>query len=262
MNALFGSLTACLVVAMYASQVHAAFRYDELWLGTSTVLDHSPALSAANRRPVYDEMLVANGVDPASDKGKLILAWVSRINADSMVAGNARRSSKIYLNPRARAELMSDGLERLSPALRLQYVSLISKFLDTLVPSDCFGLNEMSEVVDRISLSAISEADIDAYFHVLSAALRAAGSETRPDVPTAQQYAHADESLKRSLLNELGYIPANIARYLAYSQDPRAAAPVEACWAMRVTMHAILALPDPERDIVLRRTVRSEGVSH
>lgn len=261
MRALFGSLTACLIVATCAAQVHAAIRYDALWLDTSTALDYLPAPPAVNRR-VYDELLVANGVDPASDKGKLILAWVSRINADPMVAGNVQRLSKIYLNSRSRAELMSNGLMRLSPALRLQYVSLISKFLDTLVPSDCFGLNEMSEVLDRISLSAISEADIDAYFHVLSAALRAGESETRADMPSAQQYEHADESLKRSLLNELGYIPANIARYMAYAQAPRTAAPVEACWAMRVTMHAILALPDPERDIVLRSTVRSEGITH
>ncbi|WP_250519143.1 hypothetical protein [Caballeronia sp. ATUFL_M1_KS5A] len=262
MIALVRSLTTFLLASTWVWLADAAVPYDEIWLNPSSAPDRSPATEVENTRSVYDEMLVANGINPSSDKGRLILAWVARINADSMIKGNAHRSSRIFLNPRARAELMADGLERLAPGLRLQYVSLIAKFLDTLVPFDCFGLNDMSAVVDRISLSAMSEADIDAYFRVLLAALRASGLETRLDTPSAQQYEDADESLRRSLLHQLGYLPANIARYAAYSQNPRAAAPVEACWAMRVTMHAILALPDPERDIVLRRTVRSQRVAH
>ncbi|BCQ28529.1 hypothetical protein NK8_67190 (plasmid) [Caballeronia sp. NK8] len=262
MKALVGGLAACLLASMSVLQVRAAIRYDELWLNPSIALDRSLVPEVANGRSVYDEMLVANGIDPSSDKGRLILTWIARINADSMVRGNAHRSSRLFLNPRTRAELISDGLERLSPDLRLQYVSLIAKFLDTLVPFDCFGLNNMSAVVDRISLSAMSEADIDAYFRVLLAALRASELETRIDIPSAQQYEDADESLRRSLLEQLGYLPANIARYVAYSQNPSAAAPVDACWGIRVTMHAILALPDPERDIVLRRTVRSQREAH
>ncbi|SAK87360.1 filamentation induced by cAMP protein Fic [Caballeronia glebae] len=71
------------------------------------------------------------------------------------------------LNPGALDEALADGLGRMAPALRLQYVALIAKVYDTLVPPDCFGLYEMDAVIDRVSLNAMSDADIDGYFRML-----------------------------------------------------------------------------------------------
>jgi hypothetical protein len=258
MKARIAGLAACLIASAAAMQASAAFRYDELWGDAAPSMGQADA-SASNGGPsVYDEMLVANGVDPASEKGRLILAWIARINRDPVVNGNVQRTSKLLLNSGARADLMADGLERMSPALRLQYVALIAKVLDTLVPPDCFGLNDMDAVIDRVSLNAMSDADVDGYFRTLLAALRAAQTGTAPDAPSPQQFAQAEAKLKLSLLRELGYAPANVARYTAYTVDPRRANPVDACWAMRVTMHAMLAMPDPERDVVLRQTVQSQ----
>lgn len=258
MKAMLVGLAACVIASASAWQARAAFRYDDLWNHGVPLRDYRAA-SAPNSEPsVYDEMLIDNGVDPASDKGQLILAWIARIDDDPVVTGSARGVSQLFLNAGARAELMADGLERLSPALRLQYVMLITRLLDTLVPADCFGLNAMDAVVNRVSLSAMSEADIDGYFRLLLAALQAAQSETSPELPSPQQSERAEESLKRSLLHELGYVQSNVARYIAYSGNPEGATPVDACWAMRVTMHAILAMPDPDRDVVLRQTVQSQ----
>jgi hypothetical protein len=87
---------------------------------------------AWNPRPsVYDEVLLEKGVDPASGKGQLILACIVRIDSDPAVAGNVQRKSDLMLNPGARAEALADGLGRMAPALRLQYVALIAKVLDT-----------------------------------------------------------------------------------------------------------------------------------
>jgi hypothetical protein len=258
MKAKVAGLAACLIALAGATAANAAFRYDELW-GDVVPSIAQPEASASNPRPsVYDEMLVENGVDPASEKGQLILAWIARINGDPAVAGNVHSMSNLMLNPGARAELMADGLERMAPALRLQYVALITKVLDTVVPPDCFGLNEMDAVIDQVKLNAMTDADIDGYFRMLLAALRAAHSGGTLDTPSPQQYAQAESSLKLSLLRELDYAPGNVARYTAYSANPRGAHPVDACWAMRVTMHAILAMPDPERDVVLRQTVQSQ----
>lgn len=246
-----------LIAAVSAPQANSAFRYDDWWAHTAPSIEQ-PAEAASDVRPsVYDEMLIANGIDPSSDKARLILTWIARINDDPVVAGNIQRVSELFLTSSARADLMADGLERMSPALRLEYVALVAKILDTLVPVDCFGLTGMNAVIDHVPLSAMADADIDEYFRLLLAGLRAAYSNTTPDSPSPQQFAQAQASLKLSLLRELGYAPADVARYAACSVNPQGANPLDACWAMRVTLHAILGMPDSERDIVLRGTVGS-----
>ncbi|SAL60671.1 hypothetical protein AWB73_06746 [Caballeronia turbans] len=253
-------LVVGLIAVVSAPQANSAFRYDNWWRHTAP--SGQPAEAASNVRPsAYDEMLIANGVDPSSDKGRLILAWIARIDGDPVVIGNIQRVSKLFVTSSARAELMADGLERMLPALRLEYVALVTKILDTLVPVDCFGLNDMSAVIDRVPLSAMADADIDEYFRILLAGLRAADADTAPERPTPQRFAQAEASLKLSLLRELGYTPADVARYAAYSANPQGANPRDACWAMRVTMHAILGMPDSERDVVVRGMVQSRRVS-
>jgi len=244
---------ACVTMSATLRPAEAAIRYHAPLIAPLTTPASNPPPSA------HDDTLSENGVDPSSDKGRLIVAWIARISADPAIAGDVQRMSRLHLNPGARTQLLSDGLERLSPAMRLQYVAMIGTFLDTLVPSDCFGLTDMSDVVNRVSMNAMSESDIDRYFSILVEILRASASDATLDTPTDQQYAQAEHSLRFSLLRELGYLHANVARYTSYMQAPRKAAPVDACWAMRVMMHAVLAMPDPERDVVLRKLVGSPG---
>ncbi|SAL87565.1 hypothetical protein AWB74_08168 [Caballeronia arvi] len=258
MLALLRGLVMFLILLMCPMLLHAATRRVELLQGDLTLFDQLTGAVIAKSESVYGRMMAANGVDPTSNKGRLILAWVIRISRDINIADSVHRMGNASLNPGVRTKLMSGGLHLVPPPLRLQYVELVSHFLDTLVPFDCFGLNDMSEVLNRIPMSNMSEAQIDVYFRVLLAALRASETDAEQESLGAQQLARADEGLRRSLLHELGYLQANVARYATYAQDPTAAAPIDACWAMRVTMHAMLALPDPERDIVLRRTFQSQ----
>jgi hypothetical protein len=256
MKAKVAGLAACLI-AFATTAANAAFRYDELWGYVAPSMAQSGASASDPRPSVYDQMLVEKGVDPASEKGQLILAWIAHINSDPAVAGNVQRMSNLMLNPGALAKALADGLGRMAPALRLQYVALIATVFDTLLPPDCFGLYKMDAVSDRVSLNAMSDADFDGYFRMLLAALRAAHTGTTLDTPSPQQYEQAETSLKLSLLRELDYAPGNVARYSAVSANPRSVPPVDACWAMRVTMHAILAMHDAELDVVLRQTVQS-----
>lgn len=68
--------------------------------------------------------------------------------------------------------------------------------------------------------------------------------------------------MKRSPLRELGYVPVNVARYFAYTENRRAATLLDACWALRVTMQAILALPNPGRDLLLQEPVKPRHDTH
>ncbi|MFM0053662.1 hypothetical protein [Caballeronia grimmiae] len=261
MKVLLSTLWVWLLGPMYILHAHSTVRYDELWYDDLSLFRRLIPSVVVQPRSVYGDMLLANGVDPNSEKGRLIVSWIARINHDIAIAQNVRRRTNAYFDPVARSELLADALSRLSPSLRLQYVQLISKFLDTLVPLDCFGSNEVSDVVNHIPLSAISEVDIDAYFRLLSAALHGSWSDVEQRAPSPEALNQAEALLRRSLLHQLNHLPANVSRYGAYAENPGASIPIDACWAMRVTMHAILALPDPERDIILRRTVQSPQVS-
>ena len=256
MKAIVACVAACLGELAGASLADAAIRYaQDLRPNGSILLAMSSSALLVPQRSVYDEMLMENGIEPGSSKAKLIVAWVERIHHDPTITSNMQQTRALFLGAQSRSDLVADGLARLAPPRRLQYVTLITRFLDTLVPTDCFGLNDMSEVVNHVSLGEMSETDIDEYFRMLLDAIRASASNAPLDVPTPQQSADAQTSLNNALLIELDNTEANVVRYEAYMANPRNAAPDDACWAIRVTMHAILAMPEPYRDVVLRNTV-------
>ncbi|SAL28351.1 hypothetical protein [Caballeronia humi] len=256
MKAIVACVAACLGELAGASLADAAIRYaQDLRPSGSILLEMSSSALLVPQRSVYDEMLMENGIEPGSSKAKLIVAWVERIHHDPTITSNMQQARALFLGAQSRSDLVADGLARLAPPRRLQYVTLITRFLDTLVPTDCFGLNDMSEVVNHVSLGEMSEPDIDEYFRMLLDAIRASASNAPLDIPTPQQSADAQTSLKNALLIELDNTEANVVRYEAYMANPRNATPDNACWAIRVTMHAILAMPEPYRDVVLRNTV-------
>ena len=207
----------------------------------------------------YAEVLLANGVRPDSNKAQLIVAWIKRIQLDPAIRSNAHSVSQLFADAQTRASLMADGLARLTPADRLRYAKLIMKFLDEYVPSDCFGFDDESNIMSRIRLSEVADADIEEYLAILLQALRRSALGVPIDVPVPQQYAAAEIALGRALASELGNDDANVARYEAYMAHPKSAAPAEACWGLRVTMHAIVAMPEPDRDVVLRYIVVPRG---
>jgi hypothetical protein len=118
MKAKVAGLAACLIALASATAANAAFRYDELRGYIASSMAQSGASATNPRSSVYDEVLLEKGVDPASEKRQLILAWIVRINSDPAVAGNVQRKSDLMLNPGARAEALAEGLGRVAPALR------------------------------------------------------------------------------------------------------------------------------------------------
>ncbi|SAL86883.1 hypothetical protein AWB67_07301 [Caballeronia terrestris] len=255
MKAIIVCAAACLGVAG-ASLSDAAIRNgQDMRPGRSALLEMSSSALFGSQRAAYNEMLMDNGIELGSSKARLIIAWIERFHRDPAITGNGQQMRAFFLDSQSRSGLIADGLARLAPSRRLQYVRLINRFLDTLVPANCFGLNDMSDVVNHLSLNEMSEADIDEYFPMLLDAIRAAASNAPLDVPTPQQSVDAQLRLRRALMVELGNAEANVVRYQAYMENPSNAAPDDACWAIRVTMHAILAMPEPYRDVVLRNTV-------
>jgi hypothetical protein len=254
MKAIVAYVTACLNLLMGATAVDAAIRYgQDSALGGSALFEESASFGP--ERSAYDEMLIENGVEPGSSKAELIIGWVERIHRDPAIVGNVQRMSGLFLDSHSRSEIMADGLVRLPPYERLQYVKLMTKLLDTLVPADCFGFNDMNEVMNHLTLKEMSNADIDEYFRLLLGAVRASALKAPFDIPTSQQLADAEMRLRQALIVELSSLEANVMRYQAYIASPHSAAPDDVCWANRVTMHAILAMPEPDRDVVLRNIV-------
>lgn len=200
-----------------------------------------------------------NGIDPNSNKARIIVAWVEKIRQDPVIAagiaGGVQRVGQIFLDPAAREALMSQGLVRLAPPDRLKYVQLVTKFLDELVPVNCFGLSSMRAVMNKVSLREMTDADVDQYFNLLFKVLVSDASHAPIASATPQQYAAAEQQLTRTLVDELHGDEMNMERFVSYTSNPSTATPSDACWATRVTLHAIIAMPDPERDLVLLRTI-------
>ena len=96
MKARVGIRVVGLIAVVSAPHANSAFRYDDWWGHTAPSIGQ-PAEAASNVRPSVYEMLIANGVDRCSDKGRLILAWIARINGNPVVVGNIQRVSKLFL---------------------------------------------------------------------------------------------------------------------------------------------------------------------
>jgi hypothetical protein len=206
-----------------------------------------------------EQLLHRHGIETDSNKSRIIMRWVEKIQRDPVIAGELQTGGQhvgqIFLDPRARENLMSNGLAHLTPSDRLQYVKLLTRFLDELVPVNCFGLDDMSAVMNRVSLREMSDADVDQYFGLLYKVLISDASSAPVPTPTPQQYAAAEDQLTRTLIAELRGDQTNLERFAFFTSNPKLATPSDVCWTTRVTLHAIIAMPDPERDLVLLRTM-------
>ena len=254
------ALTVALVTATLAS---AAIRREP---DAGPPLPPDPVSATAATQGGQNElenMFRRHGIDPDSNKAHIILAWVEKIRRDPVIAtgtpGGAQQVGQIFLDPKAREDFMSNGLAHLAPADRLKYVKLLTKFLDELVPVNCFGLADMSAVMNRVSLREMSDSDVDQYFSLLYKVMVNDASKAPIPVPTPQQYAAAERQLTRTLIAELQGDQMNIERFAFYASNPALATPSDVCWTTRVTLHAIIKMSDPERDLVLLRTMAPHG---
>lgn len=253
------SCLAALIVTLAATTLAgAAIRRDP----DSLALPDNYASAAASRDAGQADLVSAfssYGIDPDSNKARIVFAWVEKIRQDPVIAlgipGGAQRVGQIFLDSAAREDLMASGLARLAPADRLKYVRLLTKLVDEQVPVNCFGLLDMREVMTRVSLHEMSESDVDQYFSLLYKVLISEASNAPIVEPTPQQYAAAERQFTRRVIVELQGDPIDIGRFGFYSSHPSQATPLDVCWTTRVALHAILAMPDPERDHVLFETI-------
>jgi hypothetical protein len=255
-------LLALIAALTAATLVSAAIRHDPDSAPQSVAPGPVAGAAEYGQRDL-DQLLRNHGIDPDSNKARIILAWVEKIQHDPVIAsdthGGARHVGEIFLDSRAREEFMSNGLAHLTPSDRLQYVKLLTKFLDELVPVNCFGLHDMRAVMNRVSLRDMPDADVDQYFGLLYKVLVNDASNAPLPAPTPQQYAAAERQLTRTLIAELRGDQVNIERFTFYASNPTLATPSDVCWTTRVTLHAIIAMPDPERDFILLRTMAPHG---
>jgi hypothetical protein len=248
-----------LIVALVApAAANAALRYnwDTVLLPQDAAL---PTLSSQPEQRFFDQLFRAQGIDPDSNKAQIVRVWIDRIRQDplitSAIPGGAQGVGRIFLDPQLREIIMTNGLVRLPAADRLSYVALMTKFLDELVPVNCFGLTSLSDVMARISLREMSEPDVARYFELLSKVLVSDALNSPVILPTRAQYASAQYHLARALFAQLGGDAYGISRFESYTSNPAQATPSDACWASRVTLHAILSMPDPDRDFILLLTI-------
>jgi hypothetical protein len=252
------ALIAALAATSFSSAARAALRHDPDSAAQS--IAPAPGVGTTDAgRSEFEQLLRRNGIEPDSNKARIILAWVEKIQQDPRIAAEVRAGGphvgQIFLDSQAREAFMSNGLSHLTPADRLQYVKLLTRFLDELVPVNCFGLDDMSAVMNRVSLREMSDADVDQYFGLLYKVLVSDVSHTPLPKPTPQQSAEAEQQLTRTLIAELRGDETNIERFAFYTSNPKQATPSDVCWTTRVTLHAIIAMPDPERDLVLLKTM-------
>ena len=251
-------LLATIAALMVPTLASAAIRHDPD-SAPQAVAPAAAASAAESGQRNLEQLLRNHGIDPASNKARIILAWVEKIQHDPVIAsdthGGARHVGQIFLDARAREEFMSNGLAHLTPSDRLQYVKLLTRFLDELVPINCFGLDDMRAVMNRVSLRDMPDPDVDQYFSLLYKVLVSDASTAPLPAPTPQQSAAAERQLTRTLIAELRGDQMNIERFAFYASNPTLATPSDVCWTTRVTLHAIIAMPEPERDVVLLRTM-------
>jgi hypothetical protein len=251
-------LTALLVTLCVTTLASAAIRHDP-GKPLLPAAPASPMRSPQSEQAYYDQMFVEQGIEPGSSKAHIIRTWVEKILRNPAIAsaagGGAQGISRVFLDPGARKNAMSNGLARLSAADRLRYMKLLTRLLDELVPVNCFGEVDMAVVMNRITLREMSEADLRQYFELLYKVLTGDARNVPIVLPTPQQFALAQQQLSRALFIQLRGNESDFARYQAHSTNPAQATPADACWATRVTLHAIISMRDPERDFILLESV-------
>lgn len=209
--------------------------------------------------PRDDAQLREYGIEPRSERAQTILKWVNKIKSDPAIAANlpdgAASIGDVFVDPQKRQIVMADGLARLDTADRRQYVELVTRLLDELVPVNCYGMSDMSAVMTRVRLQDMSTTDVDLYFGLLYKVVARFASGAPIQTPTREQSDAGQARLSEGIVEELRGDPESVNRYAYYAAHPREVTPADACWMTRVTMHAIVAMPDPEHDYVLLPTI-------
>jgi hypothetical protein len=222
-----------------------------------------PSLQPKQPPSSTDFVLRQNGIEPGSEKARILLEWFERIRRNPAIQrripGGVEALHQVLSDTNRRDSLMRNGLVRLSASDRLRYLKIYTRIVDNLVPVNCFGMSDMGDVLDRIALGAMDAADVAEYLDLLYKVIVSSTSTAPVRTPTLRQYKLAEAKLTQALMLVMGRDQHQIDRYQFYALHPFAATPADMCWATRVTLHAIGAMPDPYRDYILLPAITGSG---
>jgi hypothetical protein len=197
-------------------------------------------------------------VAPDSIKGRIVDAWFDRLRADPAVAiavpGGAAGLDAVQRDDAARDRLIKSGIARLAPEDRLAYFMLLSKYIGKVVRSDCRDVASMQDIVDRVSVSSMSDADAAQYFSLLRRIVIGSLLAAPASLPTRLELGMALRHLDDAVNAELAGDPqaeARMTRMMSGARGDSMASMADVCWASAILMQSVAAMGGPDRDALL-----------
>jgi len=195
------------------------------------------------------------GVDPGSTKAAIIERWRDRMRHDPVLSPLLAQGSNLGMvptsDPRQRTQFFSDGILRLSPEDRSSLFDLTLKALDR-GPPDCGGTKSVPIVISRtLSLATLPDDDVDTVLRLTYSLLKQSALHAPSAQVTAEQRAQGQAALLRSLNEMLKNDPESTRLVAQTVVDPVGVTPEVWCRTVRIYLHAMLAMPQPQRDWVI-----------
>jgi len=155
---------------------------------------------------------------------------------------------------RGGTSLSLNGLKRLDDASLETRMRIVSKILDDASEAECVAILQGPSSVPGPSamdkgLVKLDQADADFWFKSAGDATLA---ELRHDPIPPLKPEDVNEALSRI---KATLPPQEVPKFASVLQNPRAASPSDACWAMRILYQEGTALPEPYRATIARATV-------
>lgn len=150
--------------------------------------------------------------------------------------------------------LSLNGLKRLDDASLETRMRIVSKILDDASEAECVAIllgpsSVPGPVAIDKGLVKLSQADADFWF---ASAADATLAELRHDPIPSLKKEDVNEAVSRI---KATLPPQEVPKFASALQNPRAASPSDACWAMRILYREGTALAEPYRAAIARATV-------
>ena len=195
------------------------------------------------------------GVEPQTTKARIAEAWFDRLRADPAVAiavpgGMEGLEARLRDEP-TRERLIKSGIARLAPDDRLAYFMLLTKYIDKAARGNCQGAASMQEIVDRVSVGSMSDADAAEYFALLYRIVIRSLLAAPIALPTPAQQQKALRHLDDAVNAELAGDPLAVARMTRVTRSAPDATTADVCWASAILMRSVASMEVPDREALL-----------
>jgi hypothetical protein len=195
------------------------------------------------------------GFAPETIKGRIVEGWFESLRTDPAVAvavpGGAAGLEVQLRDEVARERLIRSGIARLEPPKRLAYFMLLTKYIGKAVNSDCRGVASMQDLVDRISVGSMSDADAAEYFSLLHEIVIRAVLAAPVLLPSSGEFELALRHLDDAVNGALAGDPAAEARMQRVTSGAPGATMADVCWASGILMRSVADMNGPDRDALL-----------